>query len=152
LRGGYVSLDEVVATGIRVVLGPDRNLQEGGHINADGLSTAPDDRVEARAIDACLPHVPVAATRSCSPNLGAASRATEMAAGVRSFAGEVVRARVDCRRRDGKCSVCAAHNRGAPMPIRMALVVDETWNGQAVVLGGPDSTAGAMLVWAGLIW
>ena len=71
-----------------------------------------------------------------------------------SFAEEVVPATLTYRRPVVECPVRVAEKGGSPMPIRTALPVSGTSAGQAVVvvLGGPDCTAGAMLVWAGFIW
>ncbi len=50
-------------------LGPEQI----GHVNAQGASLALEDRIEARAIHACLPDVPVTAPRSYFGNAGAAA-------------------------------------------------------------------------------
>jgi 3-oxoacyl-[acyl-carrier-protein] synthase II len=50
-----------------------------GHVNAHGLSTELDDRIEARAIQATLDDVPVTAPKSFFGNIGAAGGAVELA-------------------------------------------------------------------------
>ncbi|OHB84330.1 MAG: hypothetical protein A2V98_23800 [Planctomycetes bacterium RBG_16_64_12] len=120
----------------RARLGP----KEVGHVNAHGLSTVADDQIEARAIHACLPNVPVTAPKSCFGNLGAAGGAVEMAASVLSFAHGVVPPTLNYRRPDPKCPVRVVHGEPMPSPLGTALLVNWTGIGQAaaVVLGGPD--------------
>ncbi len=50
---------------------------EVGHINAHGLGTRDDDRIEALALDAVLPQIPLTAPKSFMGNLGAASGVAE---------------------------------------------------------------------------
>ena len=58
-----------------------------GHVNANGLSTPEDDRIEAEAIHDVSPDVPVTAPKSYFGNLGAAAGAMEMAVSVLALAG-----------------------------------------------------------------
>ena len=111
-----------------------------GHVNAHGLSAVAEDQIEARAIHACLPDVPVTAPKSYFGNLGAAGGAVEMAASVLSFAGGVVPATLNYRRPDPRCPVRVIRDQPLPTPHCTAVVVNWTWIGQAVavVLGGPD--------------
>ena len=111
-----------------------------GHVNAQGVSGVVDDQIEARAIHACLPDVPVTAPKSYFGNLGAAGGAMEMAASVLSFAYGLVPPTLNYRRPDPKCPVRVVHGRPLQTPLRTALAVNWTWIGQAVavVLGGPD--------------
>lgn len=51
-----------------------------GHVNANGLGTPDDDRVEAEAIAETLGQVPVTAPKSCIGNLGAGAGTVELAA------------------------------------------------------------------------
>ena len=110
-----------------------------GHVNAHGLSTPQDDPLEAHALCATVPNVPVTAPKSYFGNLGAAGGAVEMAVSVLAFRAGTVpavlnhqRGEPDCPIRiiDGK-SVCSS---GGP-----ALVLNWTSSGQAmaVVLGDP---------------
>ena len=50
-----------------------------GHVNAHGLATIQDDKIEAQAIAQVLGDVPVTAPKSFFGNLGAASGAAELA-------------------------------------------------------------------------
>ena len=57
-----------------------------GHVNAHGLSTTEDDRLEAQAIREIVGDVPVTALKSYFGNLGTGSGIVELAASVLSFA------------------------------------------------------------------
>jgi len=111
-----------------------------GHINAHGLSAVAEDQIEARAIQAWLPDVPVTAPKSYFGNLGAAGGAVEMAASVLSFARGIVPATLNYRRPDPRCPIRVIRDEPLRAPQSTALVVNWTWIGQAVavVLGGPD--------------
>jgi len=111
-----------------------------GHVNAHGVSGVVDDQIEARAIHACFPDVPVTAPKSYFGNLGAAGGAMEMAASVLSFADGLVPPTLNYRRPDPRCPVKIVRDRPFESPVPTAMAVNWTWIGQAaaVVLGGPD--------------
>ncbi|NQT15469.1 MAG: beta-ketoacyl-[acyl-carrier-protein] synthase family protein [Planctomycetes bacterium] len=111
-----------------------------GHINAHGVSGVVDDPIEARAIGACFPDVPVTAPKSYFGNLGAAGGAMEMAASVLSFADGLVPPTLNYRHPDPRCPVHVIRDWPFESSVPTALAVNWTWIGQAValVLGGPD--------------
>lgn len=111
-----------------------------GHVNAHGVSGVVDDQIEARAIDACFPGVPVTAPKSYFGNLGAAGGAMEMAASVLSFADGLVPPTLNHRHPDPKCPVRVVRDWPFESSVPTALAVNWTWIGQAVavVLAGPD--------------
>jgi len=80
-------------------LGPD----ELGHLNAHGLSTVADDRIEARAIRRVLGRVPVTAPKSFFGNLGAAGGAAEMFVSLQAFADGMIPPTLNYRRADPLC-------------------------------------------------
>lgn len=111
-----------------------------GHVNAHGWSTRNDDPVEARAIHAVLPGVPVTAPRTYFGNLGAAAGAMEMAASVVAFATGLVPPTLNYRRPDPACPVRVVAKEPLARWPRTALAINWTRIGQAaaVVLAGPE--------------
>ena len=109
-----------------------------GHVNAHGVSGVVDDQIEGRAIQACLPDVPVTAPKSYFGNLGAAGGAVEMAASVLSFGDGLVPPTLNYRRPDPACPVRVVRGQPLETSVDTALVVNWTRIGQsvAVVLGG----------------
>jgi len=80
------ALDSQPPTGLAIQRAIEAALQMAqiapsavGHVNAHGLSTKLDDRIEASAIAATLDDIPVTAPKSFFGNIGAASGAIELA-------------------------------------------------------------------------
>ena len=111
-----------------------------GHVNAQGWSTRNDDPVEAAAIHAVLPGVPVTAPRSYFGNLGAAAGATEMAVSVLAFSTGLVPPTLNYERPDPACPVRVVREEPLANSPRTALLINWTRIGQAaaVVLTGPE--------------
>jgi 3-oxoacyl-[acyl-carrier-protein] synthase II len=111
-----------------------------GHVNAHGLSTVREDRLEAQALADVLPGVPVTALKSYFGNLGAAGAAMEVAASVLSFQHARVPATLNYEHPDPACPVAVIH--GGPMPCHAAAALSLTWlpQGQAaaIVLGSTE--------------
>jgi 3-oxoacyl-[acyl-carrier-protein] synthase II len=63
--------------------------EQVGHVNANGMSTLHDDRIEAAAIRETLGDTPVTALKSYFGYLGAGCGAVELAASVCSLGGEI---------------------------------------------------------------
>ena len=114
---------------------------EIGHVNAHGLSTAMDDRIEAQAIRETLGDVPVSAPKGHFGNLGAAGGIVEMVASVLAFQHGVIPPILNYREPDPECPVRAI--RGEPLPLGRptAMLLNHSIAGQAVavVLSGPDA-------------
>ena len=110
-----------------------------GHVNAHGLSTIRDDAVEAQALAAVVPEVPVFAPKSYFGNLGAAAGAVEMAASVLGLAAGMVPATLNYDRPDPTCPVRTIRREPFAPASPTALVVNWTSIGQAAaaVLAGP---------------
>lgn len=110
---------------------------EVDHVNAHGLATRHDDRIEARAIRAALGNVPVTAPKSYFGQLGAGSGAVELAASILALAEGAAPATLNYERPDAECPVNVI--RGEPRPIagRAAVAINHSTLGQAatVVVG-----------------
>ena len=111
-----------------------------GHVNAHGLSSVADDKMEARAIRDTLPGVPVTAPKSYFGNMGAAGGAMEMMASVMAVAEGVVPATRNFQRPDPGCAIPIIRNEPREVAQRTALLINFTRVGQAaaVVLGEPS--------------
>ncbi len=111
-----------------------------GHVNAHGLSTTEDDRLEAQAIHEVLGDVPVTAPKSFFGNLGAGSGAVEMAASVLALQHKLVPATLNYERPDPACPIRVIHGAPMPNPKPVALVLNHGHTGQAaaVVLAAAD--------------
>jgi 3-oxoacyl-[acyl-carrier-protein] synthase II len=105
-----------------------------GHVNANGLSTICDDRVEAQAIRDVLGNVPVTAPKSFFGNIGAGTGAVEMVASVLALQENLVPITLNYEQPDPLCPVNVIHgepHRDAP-PI--ALLLNQAPAGQAVAV------------------
>jgi 3-oxoacyl-[acyl-carrier-protein] synthase II len=108
-----------------------------GHASAHGLSTLEDDPVEARAIHAVLPDVPVTAPKSYFGNLGAAGGAMEMAADLLALQTGKIPPTLNYRRPDPDCPVHvirAEPLEGAP-PVALKLSFSVLGQAASVLLG-----------------
>lgn len=105
-----------------------------GHVNAHGASTVADDAMEARALQATVPDVPVAAPKSFFGSLGASSGAVEMAVSVLSFCGGLVPATLNYTRPDPCCPVKVVAGQPLTEPKPAALLVNWTTVGQAAAM------------------
>ncbi len=107
-----------------------------GHINAHGLGTRSDDRVESSAIGTLFSSVPVTAPKSFFGNLSAASGAVEAVASVLGLVHNEIPLTLNYEHPDPDCPVSVLRE-----PLRnskpTALLVNQTRLGQAaaVVLG-----------------
>jgi 3-oxoacyl-[acyl-carrier-protein] synthase II len=103
-----------------------------GHVNADGLSTTHDDRVEAQAIREILGHVPVTAPKSYFGNLSAGTGAVEMAVSVLALQKGVIPPTLNYRRPDPECPINVIHGQPIAVSRPTALVLNHSWVGQSV--------------------
>ena len=76
-----------------------------GHVNAHGLATIQDDRIEAQAIEQVLGDVPVTAPKSYFGNLGAASGAAELAISMMGLQQQTVPPTLNYDEPDPECPV-----------------------------------------------
>jgi 3-oxoacyl-[acyl-carrier-protein] synthase II len=105
-----------------------------GHVNAHGLSTVGEDRVEAFAIRDTLGDVPVTAPKSFFGNLGAGTGAVELVASVLAIDSGQVPVTLNYEQADPLCPVNVVG--GSPLTARhkTALVLNQTLMGQSVAL------------------
>ena len=105
-----------------------------GHVNAHGLSTPSDDRVEAQAIRDTLGEVPVTAPKSYFGNLGAGSGAVELIASVLAFAHGKVPPTLNYRKPDPDCPINVIHGEPMPLDKPTALVLNQSKIVQSMAL------------------
>lgn len=132
---------ESIRRAIRVALGSaGLSPADIGHVNAHGLSTTEDDRIEASAIRDLLGEVPVTAPKSFFGNLGAGTGAVEMAVSVLALRHKLVPPTVNFEHPDPACPIHVVHGRPLPEAKPVALVLNHTHTGQAVavLLGSAD--------------
>jgi len=104
-----------------------------GHVNAHGLSTELDDRVEAQAIRRTLGDVPVTAPKSFFGNIGAGSGAVELAMSLLGLERGLVPPTLNYDTPDPKCPVNIVTEL-TPSRKPTALVLNHRTTGQAVAL------------------
>ena len=104
-----------------------------GHVNAHGLSTELDDRIEAEAIRRVLDDVPVTAPKSYFGNVGAGSGAVELAMSFLSLERGLVAPTLNYETPDPKCPVNVVTEM-APSRRPTAMVLNHRTTGQAVAL------------------
>ncbi|NLE38221.1 MAG: beta-ketoacyl-[acyl-carrier-protein] synthase family protein [Pirellulaceae bacterium] len=105
-----------------------------GHVNAHGLGTTVDDRLEAKAIRDTLGDVPVTALKGFFGSLGAGSGAIEIIANVLALRDGVVPPTLNYHKPDPECPIRVI--RDEPMPIRRptALVLSQSRIVQSMAL------------------
>ncbi len=82
-----------------------RHPADLGHINANGLSTIEDDRIEAAAIASVCGQIPVTAMKSYFGNTGATSSLMELAGSLFGLAAGEVPATLNYHRPDPQCPI-----------------------------------------------
>lgn len=109
------------------------NAQSLGHINAHGLSTQEDDRLEAQILHQLLPKVPVTAPKSFFGNLGAAAGAMELAMSLLGLLHGLVPITLNYETPDPGCPVPVVH--GSPWEsTRPVLAINWNRSGQAAAV------------------
>lgn len=111
-----------------------------GHVNAHGLATRHDDRIEAQAIRSTLGDVPVTAPKSFFGNLGSGSGAVELAASLLAMEQGLVPVTLNYREPDPDCPIRVV--RGQELtnraPCVLALNHNATGQAAALVVTGPE--------------
>jgi len=105
-----------------------------GHVNAHGLSTIPDDRIEAQAIRETLGDVPVTAPKSFFGNLSAGTGAVEMAVSALAVQKGLVPHTLNYERPDPDCPVNVIQGRPMEIAQPVALVLNHSRVGQSVAM------------------
>jgi 3-oxoacyl-[acyl-carrier-protein] synthase II len=115
--------------------------QDIGHVNAHGVSTTADDRVEARAIRATLGDVSVTAPKSFFGNLGSGTGAVEMLVSVLALNEGLVPMTLNFSRADRTAPVNVVQGEPRRVAKRTALVLNQTPQGQsvAIVIAAPNA-------------
>jgi 3-oxoacyl-[acyl-carrier-protein] synthase II len=103
-----------------------------GHVNANGLGTTGDDRLEAQAIRDTLGDVPVTALKGYTGNLVAATGLVEMVASILALQHGQVPAALNCQRLDPDCPIDVIRERPASGLAATALLLNHTPTGRAV--------------------
>jgi 3-oxoacyl-[acyl-carrier-protein] synthase II len=107
---------------------------EVGHVNAHGLSTVGEDRVEAQAIRETLGDVPVTAPKSFFGNLGAGTGAVELIASVLAIDSGQVPRTLNYQTADPECPINVVGGSALETRRKTALVLNQTLMGQSVAL------------------
>jgi 3-oxoacyl-[acyl-carrier-protein] synthase II len=108
--------------------------EDVGHVNANGLGTIEDDRMEARGIHEALGDVPVTAPKSFFGDLGGGSGAVEMAASVLAVQKGVVPRTLNYETPDPDCPVNVVRGTSMPVEKRTAMLLNQSDTGQAVAV------------------
>ena len=111
-----------------------------GHVNAHGLSTIEDDRIEAQVIHDLLGDVPVTAPKSYFGNLGAGTGAVEMAVSILALQHGLVPPTLNYDHPDPACPIRVIHQEPMSGAKPVALLLNHSSSGQAVaaILARPD--------------
>jgi 3-oxoacyl-[acyl-carrier-protein] synthase II len=104
-----------------------------GHVNAHGLSTELDDRIEAQAIRKTLGDVPVTAPKSFFGNIGAGSGAVELAVSLLGLERGLVPPTLNYDTPDPKCPVNVVTELTPPRT-NSVLALSHKTTGQAVAM------------------
>jgi 3-oxoacyl-[acyl-carrier-protein] synthase II len=107
---------------------------EVGHVNAHGLGTPRDDRIEAQAIRDVLGDAPVMALKGYFGNLGAAGGAVELAASVLAIRHARVPPTLNYKRPDPDCPVRVVRDHPLDVGQPSAVSLNFTWAGQAAAV------------------
>jgi 3-oxoacyl-[acyl-carrier-protein] synthase II len=113
---------------------------EIAYVNAHGMSTTLDDRIEAQAIRDTLGDVPVTALKSYFGNLGAAGGIVELLGSVLAFQKGHVPPTLNYQDADPECPVNVIHGRPGEQTGPIVLKLSHSQCGQAValLLAAPD--------------
>ncbi len=115
------------------------SIDDIGYINADGLGTPLDDKIEAKAIHEAAGDVPVTGLKSFFGDLGAGTGAVEMAGSVLAFKEGLIPYTRNYQTPDPQCPVNVVRGQPAKMTKPYAMVTNHSRIVQAVsvVLGAP---------------
>ena len=109
-----------------------------GHVNAHGLSTIEEDRIEAQAIRDTLGDVPVTAPKSFFGNLGAGTGAVEMLVSLLALQKGQLPVTLNYQNPDPECPIRVVHGVAMPVEKPTAVILNQTTTGQsaAIVIAG----------------
>ncbi len=134
-RPGLPLEGTAIGSAIRLALADAQvSPREIGHVNAHGMSTRLDDKIEAQAIRHTLGDVPVTAPKSFFGNLAAGSGAVEMAASVLAFHHGRLPFTLNYQTSDPQCPVHVVSGKPADLGTPTAVVLNHASTGQAVAM------------------
>ena len=109
------------------------------HVNANGLGTIREDRIEAVAINEALGDVPVTAPKSYVGHLGAGGGAVELAASVLALSEGNVPPTLNHLQTDRDCPIRVIQGEFKPVTKNIALALSQSRTGQtaAVAISSP---------------
>lgn len=143
---GFATAFEPVAKGKTTTGSAIRRVIEGalasaglkpgdvGHVNAHGMSTVHDDRIEAQAIRDTLGDTPVTAFKSYFGNLAAGSGAVEMAASLLGLQQGLIPPTLNYEHPDPACPVNVIHGEPLRGAAPVALLLNHALTGQATAV------------------
>jgi 3-oxoacyl-[acyl-carrier-protein] synthase II len=105
-----------------------------GHVNAHGIATVADDRVEAQVIRDVLGDVPVTAPKSFFGDIGAGGGAVEMVVSLLAFVHGEIPVTLNYEQPDPDCPVNVVHGSPRPLGKPVALLLNQAQMGQAVAV------------------
>jgi len=134
-RPGAPLEGKAIAAAIRLALRDAKIApRQVGHVNAHGVATLHDDRIEAQAIRRTLGDVPVIALKSFFGNMAAGSGAVEMAASVLAFYHRRLPFTLNYEKPDPECPVNVVSGKPADLGVPTAVVLNHAPTGQAVAM------------------
>lgn len=139
--GGKIPTGDAIARSIGGVLRKTGlSLNDIDHINADGLGTPLDDRLEGQAIHSVAGDLPVTALKSFFGDLGAGTGAVEMAAAVLAFEKGAAPFTRNYSLPDPECPVNVICDEPKPLTRPHIIVTNHSRIVQAVslILGAPE--------------
>ena len=105
-----------------------------GHVNAHGIATVANDRVEAQVIRDVLGDVPVTAPKSFFGDIGAGGGAVEAVVSLLAFARGEIPVTLNYEQPDPDCPVNVVHGSPRPLGKPVALLLNQAQMGQAVAV------------------
>ncbi|MEA1951559.1 MAG: beta-ketoacyl-[acyl-carrier-protein] synthase family protein [Planctomycetota bacterium] len=138
--GGKTPTGEAIVRSIQGALRKTGlSIDDLGYINADGLGTPLDDKIEAQAIHKAVGDIPVTGLKSLFGDLGAGTGAVEMAASVLALKEGLIPFTRNYQTPDPECPVNVVSGEPAKMTKPYVMVTNHSRIVQAasVVLGTP---------------
>ena len=134
-RHGQVATGRAIRESIVATLqASGMSANDVSHVNAHGLGTIADDRLEAQAIADTLGNVPVTALKSYFGNLGSGTGAVELAASILALEQGCIPRTLNYERPDPTCPVHVVHGSERSSTGSLALSLNQAPTGQAVAL------------------
>jgi 3-oxoacyl-[acyl-carrier-protein] synthase II len=132
---GQAVSGSAIRAGIQTALS-DAGLrpEDIGHVNAHGIATVADDRVEAQVIRDVLGDVPVTAPKSFFGDIGAGGGAVETVVSLLALAHGEIPVTLNYEQPDPDCPIKVVHGSPQPLGKPVALLLNQAPMGQAVAV------------------